>query len=848
MSHDRPQVLLVDGTDEADRVVRLLAEAEYEPIHVTSTIEAENRCITTLLDAVVVGLETAGALAFCDLVRTIPRCGGIPLIVLDNPQKPSHSAREVLGRDVDVFLSRAEVRDELLGQLSSVLGRHEVREPTEESLLEPAAPGTAEPEDAGGSEPRAEQDDRGGVAADDGSRTGGDRTSEQMVAPEGPRREPTQVLEDPAATSESDGVSWADMVAEGVFSFGAARREEPDSVPWEQELPGPGDEDLSELDVLDDELPVSSVKGDTDLPTLERPLGPPREETEADDDTLGSTDVPWSLPESLASIRPERTQILTGDGRLTPASVRRDSGEPPREGRPETALSPEFRRVIDEVAQRLFPESAPDDGGDEQFGEVHTVVPSPEAESPYDLDDLDDFSFDAMETFASGHVGLTLSDLDMVPTADDEPATRDTKDDGRTGDHPTQQRSTEHPTRESGHLPLSPPPIRSVEPRAEVGTPATGALTALPTTEREPPTTFVIDDQPVDSGDLQRYPFPVLLAACLVHGVRARIVLRLHEAEAPPPAEGFASRTVVFDGGRVLAASSSLRSDRLIEMLRRQGKLSGESYARCRALIESTGRRAGAVLVHLGVIKTGELLPLVRWHYEELIFGCFDWRRGTFRLEPLPPTPSWRVTLDRGGPELLLEGLRRRYGPKELEELIGGPRVVLRLRSDPVSRLPPGALLEGEEAVIDRCDGRRTAARVAEASPVDRGQALAVLYGLLLLGYLEPEAGAPERAHLDRVVDRGRLEQRLALAREADYFSLLGLAPEASPYEIRRAYEAVRRELSPEGLAEIDATDLADRIDEARYALDEAYEVLSDAELRETYRRGRFGEDPLRQT
>jgi len=123
---------------------------------------------------------------------------------------------------------------------------------------------------------------------------------------------------------------------------------------------------------------------------------------------------------------------------------------------------------------------------------------------------------------------------------------------------------------------------------------------------------------------------------------------------------------------------------------------------------------------------------------------------------------------------------------------------------------------------------------------LDRQQSLAALYGLALLGCIESETAQPELLPPDEEVDRKRLEHRIAQTRESDYYTLLGLTPEASPYEIRRAYERALEELTVERLAAIGAQDLDPELTEVRYILTEAFEVLSDDLLRAAYRQGRF--------
>jgi hypothetical protein len=69
----------------------------------------------------------------------------------------------------------------------------------------------------------------------------------------------------------------------------------------------------------------------------------------------------------------------------------------------------------------------------------------------------------------------------------------------------------------------------------------------------------------------------------------------------------------------------------------------------------------GAVLVDLGFIKSGELLPAVRQHYEEIIFSLFTWNEGTFRFESGATADPRRVRLLRHPAALVMEGVARAY-------------------------------------------------------------------------------------------------------------------------------------------------------------------------------------------
>jgi hypothetical protein len=84
-------------------------------------------------------------------------------------------------------------------------------------------------------------------------------------------------------------------------------------------------------------------------------------------------------------------------------------------------------------------------------------------------------------------------------------------------------------------------------------------------------------------------------------------------------------------------------------------------------------------------------------------------------------------------------------------------------------------------------------------------------------------------------IDRRRIDERLALARDSDYFSLLGVAREAGRAELLRAHADLRDTFAAERLEPRTREELADALAELHAALDEAREVLLDEVLRSAY-------------
>src|SRR5207248_177890 len=79
---------------------------------------------------------------------------------------------------------------------------------------------------------------------------------------------------------------------------------------------------------------------------------------------------------------------------------------------------------------------------------------------------------------------------------------------------------------------------------------------------------------------------------------------------------------------------------------------------------------------------------------------------------------------------------------------------------------------------------------------------------------------------------RGKYQQ----VQSGDYFTLLGLGPSAGAIDVRRAYESLRADLSGDALPPPSRAELATEIAQIALVLDEACALLSDDEVRASYR------------
>ncbi len=354
--------------------------------------------------------------------------------------------------------------------------------------------------------------------------------------------------------------------------------------------------------------------------------------------------------------------------------------------------------------------------------------------------------------------------------------------------------------------------------------------------EREPhrtPSPDVGDDRPpspphaeLRSGSVAELPLPRLLALA----ARTRLGGRLDF-------QGEAARTLYFEAGRAVGATSSAPQERIEEVALRLGVLTRDQHrAAASAVASLPTRRAGVLLLERGYIKPHELTALVRRRTEEVLFGLFADEGARFRWAPEHVPPDERVSLEREPLALALEGVRRRWQLGRLDAVLGGPGTLL----SPVQGGP--ALTElglspEERRLVQLADGLRTLDEILASSPVDQLTARQVLAGLALTGVLAVrvlQAGRSASAAAT-AIDLGRVRDKLDQVRRTDYFTILGVARGCTPHEVREAADRLLAEFDPRRFAGHADDDLDAKLEEIRSVLQDAREVLSEDTLREAY-------------
>jgi hypothetical protein len=304
-------------------------------------------------------------------------------------------------------------------------------------------------------------------------------------------------------------------------------------------------------------------------------------------------------------------------------------------------------------------------------------------------------------------------------------------------------------------------------------------------------------------------------------------------------------RVVLRDGDFVTAASG-VDSHSLTSFLVRRGALAPKMAESLSRRIPQFGRHAGAALIAHGHLRQDELWPVLRAHAEWLVGKTLQIEDGAASLEPEIPARLRSEPAVFGGAtgaEVFVELVRRTLSPESAVQRLGGPTTRFRDGPNP-ALLGECALPEHELAHVNRAHSTSLEETLESASAPDLA---AVLYALVELGVLERRMVEPGRRptpdvppppdDIDDAALRARINARLALVEDGDYFAILGVGREATAYDIRRAYKELRREFEPGQALTPGTADLGDEVETIVEVLDEAFDILRDQVRRERYRR-----------
>ena len=338
---------------------------------------------------------------------------------------------------------------------------------------------------------------------------------------------------------------------------------------------------------------------------------------------------------------------------------------------------------------------------------------------------------------------------------------------------------------------------------------------------------------PTAAGNLAEIGLPVLMGRIFSDGTTGRLRIWYESVE----------KCVYFEAGLPVMAASNDVADRMLAMLVRERAVSPAQREEVEKVVDASGRKVGGVLVDLGLLRSDELLPAVRRHYESVILSLFGWSAGHWQIEPGLTAGPERTRLLRHPAALVREGLARGYAIEKIATHVGSGKNLFALDTSGTSADVVRQMLSdpAEARVPLLFDGVRSLDEVARSSGLPDATVWQIAFALLCFGALRPASAgsaASEGLHIgvrDLQIARERAMARHALAQVGDYFQVLGVDRQADAVEIRRAHQRLVRECSPEVLGPELAHELKEALETIREVLDEGLRILATPALRAAY-------------
>lgn len=197
--------------------------------------------------------------------------------------------------------------------------------------------------------------------------------------------------------------------------------------------------------------------------------------------------------------------------------------------------------------------------------------------------------------------------------------------------------------------------------------------------------------------------------------------------------QGWNSRTITFEDGRVSYVAAGSRLPSIVELLHRLGKVDRDQMEALRA---SGARNEGEMIEQLksaGIINAEDLRTCREQLLEISIYTLFLWRNCYFTFKSGDVVRDGGVAVDVDSMQIIIEGTRRVDEWIEVSPVVPSIYMIFRARQGRPEE-PPGGDLAG---ALELVDGTRDVYAISRRLGLTQFQTARALYELVRGGYIE---------------------------------------------------------------------------------------------------------------
>jgi CheY-like chemotaxis protein len=203
---------------------------------------------------------------------------------------------------------------------------------------------------------------------------------------------------------------------------------------------------------------------------------------------------------------------------------------------------------------------------------------------------------------------------------------------------------------------------------------------------------------------------------------------------------GRVKKAIYFQKGRPCYAISNLVADRFGPFLVRVGKLTAPQLELCVAAAQKKGRRAGDVLVEMGILKETEKLYYLAQRVKAIAYSLFAWEDGQYRIHFDDRAALETTKVELHPARLISRGVKKLYRPERLARLVSDEDRLMPTQQ-PAFGLHEVELESWEAQLLARVNGTRTVSELVALARKPADQVRASLWALVALEILEKRRG-----------------------------------------------------------------------------------------------------------
>lgn len=202
-------------------------------------------------------------------------------------------------------------------------------------------------------------------------------------------------------------------------------------------------------------------------------------------------------------------------------------------------------------------------------------------------------------------------------------------------------------------------------------------------------------------------------------------------------------KSIYFKSGRIVFVHSSVKHERLGEVLLRLGKITEEEFAQVSVDLEE-GRRLGQALLQKGFLSASEINSGVSYQLQQILFSVFNWDSGDYEFVDRERPVFEDIMVEVSTPALIIDGIRNITNLLVLERGIGHNEDAVLMPGSDGRRLARTNMDFSEETILAGVDGKTTIRQLRSITRLQPHEFGRALYCLLISGMVHLQ-GSPKR-------------------------------------------------------------------------------------------------------